>query len=77
MPIKTILNGGDIMNHKGKNHGMFMLLMCLIPMMGILLLPRLGIELGPVGRLAPYAIFLICPLMHVGMMLFMFKGKKE
>lgn len=65
------------MNHKGKNHGMLMLLCCLIPLAAILLLPRLGIEIGSLGRLAPYAILLICPLMHIGMMLFMFKGKKN
>ncbi|AOY77767.1 DUF2933 domain-containing protein [Clostridium formicaceticum] len=64
-------------NHKGKNHGIFMLLCCLIPLVAILLLPRLGIELGPLGRLAPYAVFLVCPLMHIGMMLFMFKENKN
>ncbi|AOY77764.1 DUF2933 domain-containing protein [Clostridium formicaceticum] len=64
------------MNHKGKNHGILMLLCCLIPLVAILLLPRLGMELGPLGRLAPYAIFLICPIMHIGMMVFMMKGKK-
>ncbi|SET05675.1 hypothetical protein SAMN05660297_01245 [Natronincola peptidivorans] len=64
------------MNHKGKNHGLLMLLCCLIPILAILLLPRLGLELGPIGRLAPYAMLLICPLMHVGMMVFMFKEKK-
>ncbi|MCC5911737.1 MAG: DUF2933 domain-containing protein [Clostridiaceae bacterium] len=64
-------------NHKGKNHGLLMLLCCLVPLVAILLLPRLGLEVGPIGRLAPYAIFLICPLMHIGMMAFMFKGKKN
>ncbi|AOY74811.1 DUF2933 domain-containing protein [Clostridium formicaceticum] len=65
------------MNHKGKNHGMMMLLCCLVPLAAILFLPRLGIQLGPVGRLAPYAMLLICPLMHIGMMVFMFKGRKQ
>lgn len=65
------------MNHKGKNHGLWMILGCLIPMLGIVMLTRFGVEVGPIGRLAPYAIFLICPLMHIGMMVFMFKGKKD
>lgn len=64
-------------NHKGKNHSLLMLLCCLIPLIAIVVLPRLGIELGPIGRLAPYALFLICPIMHIGMMVFMFKGNKN
>ena len=64
------------MNHKGKNHG-WMMLLCLIPIGAILLLPRFGVEIGPFGRMAPYAIFLICPIMHIGMMVFMFKDKKR
>jgi len=63
------------MNHKGKNHG-WMMLLCLLPIAAIFLLPRMGMELGPLGRMAPYAIFLICPIMHIGMMVFMFKDKK-
>ncbi len=65
-------------NKKGHGHGLMMLL-CLIPMAGILLLlPRLGLEFGSFGRLTPYAFLLICPLMHIGMM-FMMRGhgKKE
>ena len=54
-----------------------MLLGSLVVIMAVMLVPRLGIELGSAGRLAPYAIFLICPLLHIGMMVFMFKGKKE
>ncbi|NBG88830.1 DUF2933 domain-containing protein [Isachenkonia alkalipeptolytica] len=63
------------MNHKGKGHG-WMMVLCLIPIAAIFLLPRFGVELGPLGRMAPYAIFLICPIMHIGMMVFMFKDKK-
>ena len=64
-------------NHKGKGHGFLMILCCLIPILAIALLPRLGVELGPIGRLAPYAMLLICPIMHIGMMVFMFKGRKK
>ncbi|ABR49414.1 hypothetical protein Amet_3277 [Alkaliphilus metalliredigens QYMF] len=64
-------------NHGGKKHGMLMMLCCLIPLVAIVLLPRLGFELGPIGRFAPYALFLICPIMHIGMIVFMFKGKKD
>ncbi|SCY16976.1 DUF2933 domain-containing protein [Alkaliphilus peptidifermentans] len=66
------------MNHNehGKKHGILMILCCLIPLLLILAIPRFGIELGPLTRLAPFAMILICPLMHIGMMFFMFKGKK-
>lgn len=68
-------------NHKGKSHGFLMLLCCLIPIIAILFLPRLGVGLGlglgPIGRFAPYAMFLICPLMHIGMMRTMSKGNKK
>jgi len=64
-------------NHKGKNHGLLMILGCLIPMLAIALLPRFGVELGRIGRLAPYAMILICPIMHIGMMVAMFKGDKK
>ncbi len=55
---------------KGHNHGLMMLL-CLVPLIAFLALPRMGIELGSMGRYLPYAIFLICPLMHIGMMFMM------
>lgn len=64
-------------NHKGKGHGFLMLLCCLIPLLAIVLLPRLGIQLGPIGKFAPYAMFLLCPIMHIGMMLAMSKGNKK
>lgn len=64
------------MKAHGKKHGLLMLLCCLIPVMIVALLPRLGFNLGPLAKLAPFAVFLICPLMHVGMMFFMMKGKK-
>lgn len=67
----------DHKNHKGKGHGILMLLCCLIPILIVFLLPRLGFELGPIGRLAPYAMFLICPIMHIAMMKTMFKSNKE
>jgi len=64
-------------NHNGKKHGLLMLLCCLIPILAVAFLPRLGVELGPIGRLAPYALLLLCPIMHIGMMVFMFKGNKN
>ena len=64
-------------NRKGKSHGILMLLCCLVPILVVLILPRLGFELGPIGRLAPYAMFLICPIMHIGMMRAISKGNKK
>ncbi len=65
------------MREHGKKHGLLMLLCCLIPVLLIAFLPRLGINLGPFSRLAPFAVFLLCPLMHLGMMFFMVKGKQQ
>jgi len=64
-------------NHNGKKHGLLMLLCCLVPILAVVLLPRLGLNLGPIGKLAPYAMFLLCPLMHIGMMIGMSKGNKK
>jgi hypothetical protein len=41
------------------------------------MLPRFGVNIGPLGRIAPFAMLLICPLMHIAMFVFMFKGKKQ
>jgi len=60
-----------------KGHGMLMLLCCLIPLMLVFMLPRLGVNIGPLARIAPFAMLLICPLMHIGMFVFMFKGKDK
>lgn len=65
------------MSNHGKKHGLLMLLCCLIPLLLVAILPRMGLELGPIGRLAPYAMFLICPTMHIGMIVYMCKGKKK
>lgn len=63
------------MKECGKKHRLLMLICCLIPVLLIAFLPRLGINLGPFTRLAPFAVFLLCPLMHFGMMMFMMKEK--
>lgn len=52
-------------------HGKFMLLACLLPIAIIALLPVFGIKIGALSSLA----FLLCPLMHIGMMVFMTKSK--
>ena len=64
------------MKEHGKKHGLMMILCCLIPVILLAFLPRLGINIGPFARLAPFAVFLLCPLMHFGMMFFMMKGKE-
>lgn len=55
------------MNGMGLNHGILMILCCLIPILFIAILPFIGAE----NTLWRYAIFLLCPLMHIGMMFFM------
>jgi hypothetical protein len=52
-------------------HGKFMLIACLLPIAIIALLPLFGIKLGAFSSLA----VLICPLMHIGMMVLMMKSK--
>lgn len=57
-------------NHKGMmKHGM-MMLCCLIPILLIAGLPLFGIKGGALSGL----IFLLCPLMHIGMMFMMRKN---
>lgn len=58
-------------NNRHKKHGLFMMLCCLIPVLIIAALPLMGIRVGSLGGLA----FLICPLLHIGMMVVMMKSK--
>lgn len=58
-----------------KKHGLLMLLCCLVPLLIILVLPLLGFQVGALGRFASMGIALICPLMHIGLLAFLFKGK--
>ncbi|OGO78748.1 MAG: hypothetical protein A2Y23_10780 [Clostridiales bacterium GWB2_37_7] len=51
-------------------HGLLMLLCCLLPIALIAALPLLGIKIGVLSGL----VFLLCPLMHIGMMFFMRKS---
>ena len=63
----------DHMEEEGKSkglglkHGLLMILCCLIPIMLIGALPLLGFE----NMSWSWLIFILCPLMHVGMMFFM------
>ncbi len=60
-------------NHGGMmKHGLMMMLCCLIPIVIIAGLPLFGIK----GGLSSSLIFLLCPLMHIGMMFMMGKNKK-
>lgn len=58
-------------SHKGMmKHGLMMMLCCLIPILIIAGLPLFGIKGGFLSSL----IFLLCPLMHIGMMFMMKKN---
>ena len=68
---KQSCHESDKGGHKmGLKHGLMMILCCMLPILVIAALPFLG--LGG-GRLASYA-FLLCPLMHIGMMFMMRKS---
>ena len=63
-------NEGNKEKHKGiMKHGFMMMLCCLIPIVLIAGLPLFGIKAGSSGL-----IFLLCPLMHIGMMFMMRKS---
>lgn len=51
----------------GLKHGLLMILCCLIPIALIGLLPLLGVK----GLSWSWLFFLLCPIMHIGMMFFM------
>lgn len=58
-------------NNKGMmKHGMMMMLCCLIPILIIAGLPLFGIKGGFLSSL----LFLLCPLMHIGMIFMMRKN---
>jgi hypothetical protein len=58
-------------NNKGMlKHGLMMILCCLIPILIFAGLPLFGIK----GGLLSGLIFLLCPLMHIGMMFMMRKN---
>lgn len=63
-----------------KGHGKHMLLMalgCLVPIMLLLMLPSFKVENPILTGILPFAIFLLCPLMHIFMMAFMFRKDKK
>ncbi len=53
--------------HGHHRHGLMMLVVCLVPIAAILLLPALGVNTAKYSSLA----FLLCPLLHIGMMFMM------
>lgn len=73
---------GDNQNEKSPrkgilSHGALMILCCLIPILLLFVLPYLNIKSPALQAIASAGVFLLCPLMHIGMMFFMFKGDKK
>lgn len=58
-------------SHAHKKHGIMMLACCLIPIVGVVAISAFGLKSRSLGSLA----ILLCPLMHIGMMLSMRKSK--
>ncbi|WP_243414639.1 hypothetical protein [Sporosalibacterium faouarense] len=67
------MNKGTEKNGHGLKHGLMMMLCCLIPILIIAGLPLFGFK----GSTPTWLIFLLMPLMHVGMMFSMKKGKHK
>jgi Protein of unknown function (DUF2933) len=63
------------MNHDHKKHLVIMLACCLVPLALIVAVSVLGISLGPLSALLPYALVLLCPLMMIFMMRGMMQGQ--
>lgn len=74
-------HGSKNENKNGHNgHGKHMLLMalgCLVPIALLLILPFFNVDSPILTGILPFAIFLLCPLMHVFMMVFMFRKDKK
>ena len=58
-------------SHPHKKHGIMMLACCLIPIVLVVAVSAFGLKSRSLGSLA----ILLCPLMHIGMMLSMKKSK--
>jgi len=70
--------GNQEKGHKGHGgHMWLMMLCCAIPIVLFLLLPTRQIGSPLLAGILPYAIFLLCPLMHLLMMPMMFGKKKD
>ncbi len=70
--------GNQEKGHKGHgSHMWLMVLCCAIPIVLWLLLPTLQISNSFLARVFPYAIFLLCPLLHLLMMPMMLGKKKD
>ena len=61
-------------SHGMGKHMLLMLICCLVPIGLILAVSVLGLSLGPLQPLVPYAIALMCPLMMIVMMRGMMQG---
>jgi len=67
------------MNHDHSNgmgkHMLLMLICCLVPIALIVAVSVLGISLGPLSGLLPYALVLLCPILMFFMMRGMMQGQ--
>lgn len=64
-------------SHGMGKHMLLMLICCLVPIGLILAVSVLGLSLGPLQPLVPYAIALMCPLMMIVMMRGMMQGDHD
>lgn len=59
------------------SHGLLMIICCAIPLVLLFLLPYINIRSSAIQGFLGMGVFLLCPLMHLGMMYFMTRGNKK
>jgi len=63
-------------NRAHKIHMLLMIICCLLPIGLIAIFSVLTMNNATLGRILPYAAFLLCPLMHLAMIPMMFRKEK-
>lgn len=64
--------------HKGHGrHMLLMILCCAIPVILLMLLPVLKINSPALESILPFAVLLLCPLMHIAMIHIMLRKDKR
>ncbi|TCT15567.1 hypothetical protein EDC18_103273 [Natranaerovirga pectinivora] len=74
---KDNTSNNEEQNKMGIKHMLIMVLCCAIPITLLLVLPLLNIPDGRFSAILSMGIFLLCPLLHIGLMGVMMKKSKK